>query len=53
MSQNLCSAGKKKVALSHFWKGNGRIGKGKTYRQRRAELSCCRQKLGARAESGE
>lgn len=40
----------KKVALSHFWKGNGRIGKGKTYRQSRAALSHCRQKLGARDE---
>lgn len=30
--------GRKGVALPHFWKGNGRTGKGNTYRQGRAGL---------------
>lgn len=43
----LCGGRKGKVALSHFWQCSGRIGKGKTYGHSRAELSHCRQELGA------
>lgn len=49
----LCAGRKEKVALSHFWQGIGKIGKGKTYGHSRAEPSHCRQKLGAGTEHHE